>query len=156
MGDDVAHADPADRRERLVTGLAGLVLYTTYRLSQGKLSQVSVDHSEVQELVDAGQISQAQAAVHPRRHVVTRALGTGDEIEVHLGCLDAPSQLKPTYELWVIRREDWLPPFDVARRYQQDREGKGRSEPWSRSLRGRQDPPPRRAAEARARRSRSP
>ena len=53
----------------------------TYRLSQGKLSQVSVDHSEVQELVDAGQISPAEAAVHPRRHVVTRALGTGDEIE---------------------------------------------------------------------------
>lgn len=53
----------------------------TYRLSQGKLSLVSVDHSEVQELVDAGQITQAQAAVHPRRHVVTRALGTGDETE---------------------------------------------------------------------------
>ena len=53
----------------------------TYRLSQGKLSQVSVDHSEVQELVDAGQITPAEAAVHPRRHVVTRALGTGDEIE---------------------------------------------------------------------------
>ncbi|MDR7081358.1 protein phosphatase [Arthrobacter ginsengisoli] len=53
----------------------------TYRLSQGKLSQVSVDHSEVQELVDAGQISPAEAAVHPRRHVVTRALGSGDEIE---------------------------------------------------------------------------
>ena len=53
----------------------------TYRLSQGKLSQVSVDHSEVQELVDAGQITQTQAAVHPRRHVVTRALGSGDEIE---------------------------------------------------------------------------
>ncbi len=51
----------------------------TYRLSQGALSQVSVDHSEVQELVDAGQITRAQAAVHPRRHVVTRALGTGDE-----------------------------------------------------------------------------
>jgi serine/threonine protein phosphatase PrpC len=51
----------------------------TYRLSHGTLAQVSVDHSEVQELVDAGQISQAQAAVHPRRHVVTRALGTGDE-----------------------------------------------------------------------------
>lgn len=53
----------------------------TYRLSQGKLNQVSVDHSEVQELVDAGEISRAEAAVHPRRHVVTRALGTGDETE---------------------------------------------------------------------------
>lgn len=53
----------------------------TYRLSQGAFSQVSVDHSEVQELVDAGEITLEQAAVHPRRHVVTRALGTGDETE---------------------------------------------------------------------------
>ncbi|WP_255769699.1 PP2C family protein-serine/threonine phosphatase [Pseudarthrobacter sulfonivorans] len=53
----------------------------TYRLSQGHFAQVSVDHSEVQELVDAGEITPAQAAVHPRRHVVTRALGTGDETE---------------------------------------------------------------------------
>ena len=53
----------------------------TYRLSQGVLRQVSVDHSEVQELVDAGEISREEAAVHPRRHVVTRALGTGDEAE---------------------------------------------------------------------------
>lgn len=53
----------------------------TYRLSQGKFDQVSVDHSEVQELVDAGEITPEQATVHPRRHVVTRALGTGDETE---------------------------------------------------------------------------
>jgi len=53
----------------------------TYRLSQGKFEQISVDHSEVQELVDAGEITAEQATVHPRRHVVTRALGTGDETE---------------------------------------------------------------------------
>jgi serine/threonine protein phosphatase PrpC len=53
----------------------------TYRLSQGKFEQISVDHSEVQELVDAGHITSDQALVHPRRHVVTRALGTGDDTE---------------------------------------------------------------------------
>lgn len=53
----------------------------TYRLSQGRLSQVSVDHSEVQELVESGEITAEEAAVHPRRHVVTRALGAGDETE---------------------------------------------------------------------------
>jgi protein phosphatase len=53
----------------------------TYRLSQSRLEQVSVDHSEVQEMVDTGEITAEQAAVHPRRHVVTRALGTGDETE---------------------------------------------------------------------------
>ncbi|WP_320537872.1 PP2C family protein-serine/threonine phosphatase [Pseudarthrobacter sp. IC2-21] len=53
----------------------------TYRLSQGNFDRISVDHSEVQELVDAGEITPEQATVHPRRHVVTRALGTGDETE---------------------------------------------------------------------------
>jgi serine/threonine protein phosphatase PrpC len=47
----------------------------TYRLAEGELEQVSVDHSEVQELVDAGEITAVQALTHPRRHVVTRALG---------------------------------------------------------------------------------
>jgi protein phosphatase len=53
----------------------------TYRLSMGRLEQITVDHSEVQELVDAGEITPEQATIHPRRHVVTRALGTGDETE---------------------------------------------------------------------------
>jgi protein phosphatase len=54
----------------------------TYRLSrQGRLDQISVDHSEVRELVDAGEITPEQALVHPRRHVVTRALGTGEDAE---------------------------------------------------------------------------
>ncbi len=47
--------------------------------------------------------------------------GTGDEIEVHLGSLDAPDQLQPTYELWTIRRESWLPPFPATERYERDR-----------------------------------
>ncbi|UWX98024.1 protein phosphatase 2C domain-containing protein [Arthrobacter zhaoxinii] len=53
----------------------------TYRLSSGVLAQVTVDHSEVQELVDLGQITADEALVHPRRHVVTRALGTGNDAE---------------------------------------------------------------------------
>lgn len=49
----------------------------TYRLNQGGLEQISVDHSEVQEMVDAGRITAAEALIHPRRNVVTQALGTG-------------------------------------------------------------------------------
>ena len=44
---------------------------------QPELQQVTVDHSEVQYLVSIGQITPAQAMVHPRRNVITRALGTG-------------------------------------------------------------------------------
>ncbi len=46
-----------------------------YRFTDGVLEQVSVDHSVVQELVDAGQLTRAAAAVHPSRNVITRALG---------------------------------------------------------------------------------
>ncbi|UST66134.1 GFA family protein [Pseudomonas moraviensis] len=53
---------------------------------------------------------------------------SGDEVEVNLGALDAPDQLKPTYESWIVRRESWLPDFPLARHYRGDREGKGRGE----------------------------
>lgn len=53
---------------------------------------------------------------------------SGDEVEVNLGALDAPDQFVPTYELWTIRREAWLPPFPHTRRYERDRTGTGRRE----------------------------
>ncbi len=53
---------------------------------------------------------------------------TGDEIEVNLGALDETDRLMPTYELWTVRRESWLPPFSLGRRYERDRETTGRSE----------------------------
>ena len=54
---------------------------------------------------------------------------SGDEIEVNLGILDAPDQFVPTYELWTIRREAWLPPFPGVKRYARDRDATGHSEP---------------------------
>lgn len=53
---------------------------------------------------------------------------SGDEIEISLGSLDAIDQLRPTYELWTIRRESWLPPFPLKRKYQRDRDPAGRTE----------------------------
>lgn len=49
----------------------------TYRLADGVLEQVSIDHSAVQALVDRGAITAGQAARHPQRNIVTRALGGG-------------------------------------------------------------------------------
>jgi hypothetical protein len=53
---------------------------------------------------------------------------SADEIEVHLGSLDSPDQLTPTYELWTVRRESWLPAFPHMKRYERDRDSTGRSE----------------------------
>ena len=55
-----------------------------YLYREKALMQVTVDHSLVQELIDDGQISQAQAAVHPQRHVLTRALGVEPAVDVDL------------------------------------------------------------------------
>jgi len=51
-----------------------------------------------------------------------------DEIEVHLGTLDATSQFEPTYECWKVRREGWLPPFPLKHGYERDRESASRFE----------------------------
>jgi hypothetical protein len=51
-----------------------------------------------------------------------------DEVEVHLGSLDAPDQFIPTYENWMVRREQWLPAFPLVKHYEKDRESDLRSE----------------------------
>lgn len=53
---------------------------------------------------------------------------SGDEVEVNLGSLDAPNQFRPTYELWTVRREAWLPEFAGMRRFERNRTEEGRSE----------------------------
>ena len=47
---------------------------------------------------------------------------SGDEIEVHLGALDAPDALTPTYEGWTCRREAWLPAFPDMLRFERGRD----------------------------------
>jgi protein phosphatase len=59
--------------------LANLGDSRVYRVVDQRLEQVSTDHSLVQELVSAGQLTPAEAAVHPERNVITRALGESSE-----------------------------------------------------------------------------
>ena len=55
-----------------------------YRLREGSLTQITQDHSLVEELVRAGLITREQARTHPRRNIITRALGTHGENEPDL------------------------------------------------------------------------
>lgn len=53
----------------------------TYRLADGELEQISVDHSVVQELIESGELSPEDAVSDRRRNIITRAIGassTGD------------------------------------------------------------------------------
>ena len=55
-----------------------------YLLRDGDLSQVTEDHSLVEELVREGRLSPEEALVHPQKHVVTRVLGMGPEVDVDM------------------------------------------------------------------------
>ena len=54
----------------------------TYLLRGGRLRRVTVDHSYVQELLSTGNISEIEARSHPRRNIVTRALGIESAVRV--------------------------------------------------------------------------
>jgi serine/threonine protein phosphatase Stp1 len=49
-----------------------------YLLRDGKITQLTRDHSLVQELIDAKTITEDEATTHPRSNVITRAVGAGD------------------------------------------------------------------------------
>lgn len=52
-----------------------------YYAKDGKLSQLTRDHSLVQSLVDEGRITEEEAQTHPNRHVILRALGVDETVE---------------------------------------------------------------------------
>ena len=100
--------DEAHRMGTTVTGLASLVTPAgsqvmvfnvgdsrVYRLAGDQFGQLTVDHSEVQELVLSGAITPEQARIHPRRNIVTRALGSD----------------------FVVRPDHWLLPPLAGDRY---------------------------------------
>ena len=53
----------------------------TYFLKGNKIKQITKDHSYVQYLIDAGQISSAEACNSPHKNVITRAVGTEKSVE---------------------------------------------------------------------------
>jgi protein phosphatase len=62
-----------------------------YLLRDGELRQVTTDHSLVEELVRDGRLTPDEAAVHPQRSIITRALGVDSSVEVDV----YPVELQP-------------------------------------------------------------
>ena len=60
-----------------------------YRLSEGRLEQLTDDHSLVADLIRTGRLTPEQAEAHPQRSVITRALGTDSEVDVDTRTVEA-------------------------------------------------------------------
>lgn len=65
-----------------------------YLYREGELSRISHDHSAVQEMIDAGVITHEQAAFHPHRNVITRAVGGSEN-------------LYPEVRVFTVKAGDW-------------------------------------------------
>lgn len=65
-----------------------------YLLSEGKLEQVTTDHSYVRRLQEAGQLTAEEAASHPQRNVLYRAVGQGGELEIDVATRPLPKRGK--------------------------------------------------------------
>ena len=60
-----------------------------YLVRDGTLTQLTEDHSLVNELVKSGRLSREEAEQHPQRSVITRALGTDPDVDVDAFTVDA-------------------------------------------------------------------
>ena len=58
-----------------------------YNLKNGKLKQLTKDHSLIQKLIDDGYLTLNQAETHPNKNIIMRALGDSDSVEIDLSKL---------------------------------------------------------------------
>ena len=72
----------------LIKGQVGICMWAgdsrLYLLRNNQLQQISRDHSHVQELIDQGQITKEEAGNHPDGNVITRAIGTSNDLYIDI------------------------------------------------------------------------
>ena len=69
---------------RDMVALANVGDSRAYLYTAGRLTRITVDHSLAEEKVLYGELTEAEAAVHPHRHILTRALGVSPNVEADL------------------------------------------------------------------------
>ena len=68
-----------------------------YLMRNGVLTQITTDHSFVEELVANGIITREQARIHPRRNLITRCIGIGESVQADVGTYD----MQPD-DIWLL------------------------------------------------------
>jgi protein phosphatase len=94
--DEAGHTDAAGGVHVILVNVGDSRAYVLDR-STGEFRQLTEDHSVVEEMVRHGELTPAEAAVHPHRHVLTRAVGI--EAEVALDIWDLAAEPASRYLL---------------------------------------------------------
>jgi len=79
-----------------------------YRVWPDRLDLVSEDHTVAAEMTASGMLSEAEAARHPRRHALTRALGTAPEVQIFIRDLGSVTE-----SMRLLLCSDGLLPVDM-------------------------------------------
>ncbi|AJA48170.1 serine/threonine phosphatase Stp [Clostridium pasteurianum DSM 525 = ATCC 6013] len=69
-------------KDRLV--IANVGDSSCFIVKRNNITKITKDHSLVQQLVDSGSITEEEAVNHPNKNIITRALGTNEEVKVDL------------------------------------------------------------------------
>ena len=59
-----------------------------FSIKDNEIKKVTKDHSWVQELIDAGAITEEEGRVHPKKNIITRALGTNSSVKIDILNID--------------------------------------------------------------------
>lgn len=78
----VVRIDPPDDGSGSWLAVTNVGDSRVYLWADGELHQITQDHSLVEDLVRQGRLTEDEAAVHPQRNIVTRALGVSEDLEV--------------------------------------------------------------------------
>src|SRR5215207_8790481 len=127
MGTTIVALRFGGTRERPVAEIAHVGDSRAYLLRGGELRPVTEDHSLVAELVRSGDLTRDQAAEHPQKNLITRALGADEEVDVDtamlpiepndriLLCSDGLSDMVPETRISEILAQSQSDPERTAR-----------------------------------------
>ena len=129
MGTTITVLGFSDKSELSIAHVGDSRAYVLHRDNDGKpvgeLERITKDHSLVEELVQAGEITEEEANVHPRRSVITRALGIEDKVNVdvtpiaflkndrYLLCSDGLTSMVRDDDILIILKQ-YESPIDCA------------------------------------------
>ncbi len=84
MGTTLTAVGLVNENGRDVLALVNVGDSRSYRFHDGEITQLTTDHSLAEEMVRSGELTSGEAAVHPHRHILTRALGVSADVNVDL------------------------------------------------------------------------
>jgi protein phosphatase len=85
-----------------------------YMVKKNSIARITTDHTYVQQLVQEGQITAAEAEEHPQRNILTNAMGTKPQIRIDTGQFDLPFEENDSLLVCSDGLYDYLDDAEIA------------------------------------------